>query len=66
MKNNYLNQINDIKSTFTDNNIRKNTEKIYLNEKKINEIKSKLQKLYKEENIIKKMDKQYIRLFLNE
>ena len=66
LKNNYLNQINDIKSTFTDNNIRKNTEKIYLNEKKINEIKSKLQKLYKEENIIKKMDKQYIRLFLNE
>ena len=66
LKNNYLNQINDIKSTFTDNNIRKNTEKIYLNEKKINKIKSKLQKLYKEENIIKKMDKQYIRLFLNE
>ncbi len=66
LNNNYLNQINDIKSTFTDNNIRKNTEKIYLNEKKINKIKSKLQKLYKEENIIKKMDKQYIRLFLNE
>ena len=64
--NNMLKSIIDLKNIIFDKKIRKNTEKIYLNERKMQRIRTKLQKMYKEENIIKNLDKQYVKLYVKD
>ena len=64
--NNMLKSITDLKNIIIDKKIRKNTQKIYLNQRKIQRVRTKLQKMYKEENIIKNLDKQYVKLYLKE
>ena len=61
-----LKSIIDLKNIIFDKKIRKNTEKIYLNERKMQRIRTKLQKMYKEENIIKNLDKQYVKLYVKD
>ena len=61
-----LKSIIDLKNIIFDKKIRKNTEKIYLNERTMQRIRTKLQKMYKEENIIKNLDKQYVKLYVKD
>jgi hypothetical protein len=66
VKNNFIDSVKDIKDIISSKNIRKKSEKIYLNEQIIQRIKPKLQKMFKEEKLLKTMDKKYIRLYVDE
>ena len=65
-KNNFLNNINEIQTIISQKKIRKKSEKIYLNDNIIQRIKPKLQKMCFQESLIKKLDKNYIKLLVDE
>ena len=65
-KNIFLNGINDIKGIIKRNKIYNKSEIIYLHEHIIQRIKPKLKKMLNEEKLLRNIDKNYVKVFLND